>query len=76
MSWFEKLAEAMYEVYDDDFILYVSGTVCMIIVLIILLGIIMKFAPWLFITVFVIGVATVMTVFIKAIVNNMKDDID
>ena len=76
MSWFEKLAEAMYEVYDDDFILYVSGTVCMIIVIIILLGIIMKFAPWLFITAFVIGVATVMTVFIKAIVNNMKDDID
>lgn len=76
MSWFEKLAEAMYEVYDDDFILYAFGTVCTIIVLVILLGIIAKFVPWLFIIAFVIGVATVMTVFIKAIINNMKDNID
>ena len=42
MSWFEKLAEAMYEVYDDDFALYVSGAIYTIIVLIPLLIIIMN----------------------------------
>ena len=76
MSWFEKLAEAMYEVYDDDFALYVSGVTCTIIVLITLLIIIMKFVPWLFIIALTVGVAAIMAIFIKAIANNMKDDID
>lgn len=76
MSWFEKLAEAMYEVYDDDFALYVSGATCTIIVLITLLIIIIKFVPWLFIIALTVGVAAIMAIFIKAIANNMKDDID
>ena len=76
MSWFEKLVEAMYKVYDNDFALYVSGATCTIIVLITLLIIIMKFVPCLFIIALTVGVAVVMVIFIKAIANNMKDDID
>lgn len=76
MSCFEKLVEAMYEVYDNDFALYVSGTTCTIIVLITLLIIIMKFVPLLLIIVLTAGVVVIMVIFIKAIANNMKDDID
>lgn len=76
MSWFEKLVEAMYEVYDNDFALYVSGATCTIIVLITLLIIIMKFVPWLFIIALTVGVAVIMVIFIKAIVDSMKNDTD
>lgn len=76
MSWFDRFARALYEVYENNFSLYVCGATCTIIVLITLLIIIMKFVPCLFIIALTVGVAVIMVIFIKAIANNMKDDID
>lgn len=76
MSWFDRFARALYEVSENNFGLYVCGTICTIAIFIALTVIIVRFAPWLAIIAFVIGMVAIMIAFIKAIMNNMKNDTD
>ncbi len=76
MSWFDRFARALYEVSENNFGLYVCGTTCTIAIFIALTIIIARLAPWLAIIAFVIGMVAIMIAFIKAIMNNMKNDTD
>lgn len=76
MSWFDRFARALYEVSDKDPVLYYIGTVCLVVVLIAAFAIIAKFVPWLFAIAFVVGMIAIVIAFIRAIVNNMKNDTD
>lgn len=76
MSWFDRFARALYEVSENNFGLYVCGMICAIIVPTTLLAIIVRFVPWLFISIFIACIVAIMIAFIESIANNMKDDID
>lgn len=76
MDWYEKFVRAAYEVYDKNPELYCAGVVCLLAVFLGISCVIAKFAPWLFVLAFIIGIIAVMVSFIRAIINNMKNDTD